>query len=203
MAETIASFLMENLEGLMSCKRDLIREEEDQISWLFKDLQLLIAFLKDLQMRFKDHEGAKNLEARIRDVVYEAETAVDLFIVNTVLKDEEEENMITKRLEEIGISEKTGHDRSLNLGHVKKEIEAIKTEVNEMKMVKLRHVRVTGSRYDIDIESPDNLVDYPLFMDNFQTLSWINPWSWTDVLARQIKEEQESLGNNGLQVKIF
>ncbi|XP_058181287.1 putative disease resistance RPP13-like protein 3 [Rhododendron vialii] len=130
MAETIAHSLMENLEELMSFKRDLIREEEDQIAWLYKDLQLLIAFLKDLQIKFKDHEGAKNLEARIRDVVYEAETAVDLFIVNTAWK--EKEDIITKRMEEIGISEKTGHDRSLNLGHVKKEIEAIKTEVNKM-----------------------------------------------------------------------
>lgn len=57
-------------------------------------------------------------------MVYEAETTVDLFVVNTVLK--EEEDMITKRMEEIG------HGRSLNLGHVKKEIEAIKTEVKEM-----------------------------------------------------------------------
>ncbi|KAF7133401.1 hypothetical protein RHSIM_Rhsim09G0087700 [Rhododendron simsii] len=352
MAESMASFLMENLDELMSCKRDLIREEEDQIAWLHTYLQLLIAFLKDLQIKFKDHQGVKNLEARIRDVVYEAETAVDLFIVNTVLKEEEEEeeeenmrmnmklkkkiekeNMTTKLMKKICIlgktghdgslnfghvlkgeeeeeeeeeedritklMKKTGHDRSLNLDHVKKEIEAIKTEVNEMydkrtygvqtsntpaqkyarslftfyggcidgyhgrpnsrfkllrvlhssfssqpcvievqlvllryldlgdlvrpasilqnakhslpasisnlwnletlivypygdfylphsirKMVKLRHVRVTGTWYDIDIESPDNLVDYPLFMDNLQTLSWINPWSCTDVLAR-------------------
>lgn len=47
MAETVASFLMENLEELMSSQRDLIREEEDQIAWLYKDLQFLIAFLKD------------------------------------------------------------------------------------------------------------------------------------------------------------
>ncbi|KAI8538754.1 hypothetical protein RHMOL_Rhmol09G0128500 [Rhododendron molle] len=113
MAETIAHSLMENLEELMSSKRDLIREEVDQIAWLHTYLQLLIAFLKDLQIKFKDREGAKKLEARIRDVVYEAETTIDLFVVNTVLK--EEEGMITKRMEEIG------HGRSLNLGHVKKD----------------------------------------------------------------------------------
>ncbi|KAF7112209.1 hypothetical protein RHSIM_RhsimUnG0257400 [Rhododendron simsii] len=323
MAETIASLVMENLEELMSCKRDLIREEEDQIAWLYKSLQFLIAFLKDLRIKFKDHEGAKNLEAQIRDVVYEAEIAVDLFIVNTVLKEEEEaeENMIAKLIKKIGILGKTGHNCSLNLGHLKKEIEAIRTEAKEMydkrtynvqtvnnriigtlvisssscssssksiiplmcidstparkytrslfpfhgpnyrfkllrvlhsrfslfpcvielqlvllkylnlgvllplgsrlqnakrclpasisnlqnletlifssfghsgfylphsirKMVKLRHVRVTGPGVNIDIESPDNLVDYPLFMGNLQTLSWINTRSWTDVLAR-------------------
>ncbi|KAI8538757.1 hypothetical protein RHMOL_Rhmol09G0128800 [Rhododendron molle] len=374
---------MENLKELMSCKRHLIGEEEDQIAWLYKDLQWLIAFLQDLPFKFKDHKGAKNLEVRITDVVYEAETAVDLFIVNTVLEeeeededededeenmrkkmeeekdkdeenmrkkmeedededgdeenmrkkmklmkkieeeeeeqeeenmrkkmklmqmieeeedkdeeeaeeeDEDEENMrkkmklmkkieeeeenmrkkmklmkmieeeeeeaeeeenmrkkmkLMKKIEEEEenrikkIMKKTGHGRSLNLGHVKKEIEAIKTEVKEMddkrtcgvhtlryldlgwvvsqslpasisnlwnletlivspfgdsgfhlphsirKMVKLRHVSVTdGEVPTIDIGSPDNLVDYPLFMDNLQTLSWVNPWSCTDVLAR-------------------
>ncbi|XP_058181712.1 putative late blight resistance protein homolog R1A-10 [Rhododendron vialii] len=138
MAESMASFLTENLDELMSCKRDLIREEEDQIAWLYKGLQLLIAFLKDLQIKFKDHEGAKNLEARIRDVVYEAETAVDLFLANTVLKEAEEENMITKLTKKISfrpkkLMKKIGIlGRSLTLGHVKIEIEVIKTEMNEM-----------------------------------------------------------------------
>ncbi|KAF7133391.1 hypothetical protein RHSIM_Rhsim09G0087600 [Rhododendron simsii] len=330
MAESMASFLMENLDELLSCKRDLIREEEDQIAWLYKDLQLLIAFLKDLQIKFKDQEAAKNLEARIRDVVYEAETAVDLFVVKTVLKDEEEDNMITKLMKKIGILGKFGYGRSLNLGHVKKEIKAIKTEMNEMydrrtcgvqtctsgidqtsdnsdeviiaqisddtdeytrslfrlhgscdgyhghpnyhfkllrvlhssfsskscwieeqlvllryldlemhlvpheytpahylpasisnllnleillvsakcdfdfylphgirKMVKLRHVRITGPRGNIFIGSPENLVDYPSCMDNLQTLSWINPWSCTDVLARS-----PNLRKLGLQVSL-
>ncbi|KAI8538753.1 hypothetical protein RHMOL_Rhmol09G0128400 [Rhododendron molle] len=54
------------------------------------------------------------------------------------------------------------------------------------KMVKLRHLHIAGPRGNIEIESPNNLVDYPFLMDNLQTLSWINPWSWTDLLVRSL-----------------
>ncbi|GMP93044.1 hypothetical protein CsSME_00043037 [Camellia sinensis var. sinensis] len=82
MAEIAVILLAKNLKDLLSSKIDLSLEENDQIQTLYGDLQLLRTNLNDLQVKFFEHEQVKNLEARIRDLAYEAENTIDSFLVN-------------------------------------------------------------------------------------------------------------------------
>ncbi|KAI7993362.1 hypothetical protein LOK49_LG11G00489 [Camellia lanceoleosa] len=49
------------------------------------------------------------------------------------------------------------------------------------KMVKLRHIRLTGERINkIGMQYPHD--QYPFVLDNLQTVSWVDPWSCQDLL---------------------
>ncbi|CAL5430487.1 unnamed protein product [Camellia sinensis] len=113
MAETTVDFLMENLKQLMHRRINLNQDEKDQIESLYVEFGFLRTFLKDCDEKLYDPKQVINLVKRIRDLANKAEDTIDLFVVNVVL------------------NVKMGHvcDRSLNLGHVKEEIEAIKTEL--------------------------------------------------------------------------
>ncbi|THG16825.1 hypothetical protein TEA_004102 [Camellia sinensis var. sinensis] len=113
MAETTVDFLMENLKQLMHHKINLNEDEKDQIESLYVEFGFLRTFLKDCDEKLYEPKQVSNLVKRIRDLANKAEDTIDLFVVNVVL------------------NVKMGHvcDRSLNLGHVKEEIEAIKTEL--------------------------------------------------------------------------
>ncbi|KAI7993545.1 hypothetical protein LOK49_LG11G00409 [Camellia lanceoleosa] len=120
-------------------------EENDQIQTLYGDLQLLKTNLNDLQVKFFEHEQVKNLEARLRDLAYEAENTIDSFLVYVFST----KNIKMKKMEASTVEEikkdrsfkfntflnnymyrmKIKKDLSLNLEHVKEEIEAIKTEM--------------------------------------------------------------------------
>ncbi|XP_058215599.1 putative disease resistance protein At1g50180 [Rhododendron vialii] len=124
------SLMMKNLKELINSRRDLILEVENQINCLYEDLRMLSNFLKDLQE--KGHEAVKNLRSRIRDVEYEAENILDLFVVNAASKKQEQKkkkNVMTK-LKTMMMN--TKKKDVLDLAHVKQEIEAIKQEVMEI-----------------------------------------------------------------------
>lgn len=136
--------MMKNLKELINCRRDLILDEENQITCLYEDLQMLSNFLKDLQEKFYGHEVVKNLRSRIRDVEYEAENILDLFVVNAASKKEEhkkkKKNVMTK-LKTMMMN--TKKKDVLDLAHVKQEIEAIKQEVMEIYRKRVDEMAVT------------------------------------------------------------
>ncbi|GMP93063.1 hypothetical protein CsSME_00043047 [Camellia sinensis var. sinensis] len=161
MAEIAVNLLAKNLKELLSSKIDLILEEKDQIQILYEDLQLLRANLNDLQVKFFDQEQVKNLEARIRDLAYEADNTIDSFLVNILSRKNTidwsidwdlptlEEIMMDDLEEEIkkdrSLKPEIQHDHSLNLEHVKEEIEAIKTEMMGIYDIGLEAILQVGS----------------------------------------------------------
>ncbi|KAL7163391.1 hypothetical protein ACSBR2_039484 [Camellia fascicularis] len=80
--------------------------------------------LNHLQAKFFEHEQVKNLEARITDVAYQAENTIDSFIVNIFSTKNKMEASTVEEMKYIWMEE-----ISLNLEHIKKEIETIKTDV--------------------------------------------------------------------------
>ncbi|GMP41014.1 hypothetical protein CsSME_00011265 [Camellia sinensis var. sinensis] len=82
MAGIAVILLVKNLKDLLSSKIDLSLEEKDQIQTHYENLQLLRTNLNDLQVKLFEHEQVKNVEARIRDLAYEAENTIDSFLVN-------------------------------------------------------------------------------------------------------------------------
>ncbi|CAL5354687.1 unnamed protein product [Camellia sinensis] len=127
MAEYAVNLLARNLKELLR-RPDiyLIVVKEDQIQILYEDLQLLRTNLNDLQVKFFEHEQVKNLEARIRDLAYEAEKTIDSFLIELKME-----------VIWIGIS--------LYLDHVKEEIEAIKTEMMGIYNMGLEAILQVGS----------------------------------------------------------
>ncbi|KAH6794735.1 hypothetical protein C2S52_005212 [Perilla frutescens var. hirtella] len=77
MAEAAVTFLLEQLKEVVIGYKDLISGAEKELELLKNDLGLLKAFLKDAaKKRRKDHV-LKELERRIREVVYEVEDIID------------------------------------------------------------------------------------------------------------------------------
>ncbi|KAL2553140.1 putative disease resistance RPP13-like protein 3 [Forsythia ovata] len=73
-------FLLENLKHLLLYNAHLILEVKSDVESLHKDLQLFKAFLKDTAGRPNNHETLKVLVKQIRDIVYEAEDYVDIYV---------------------------------------------------------------------------------------------------------------------------
>ncbi|KAL7181140.1 hypothetical protein ACSBR1_040078 [Camellia fascicularis] len=124
MAEIAVNLLTSNLKELLTSKSYLVIKKKDQIQSLYDDLLLLRTELNHLQAKFFEHEQVKNLEARITDVAYQAENTIDSFIVNIFSTKNKMEASTVEEMKYIWMEE-----ISLNLEHVKKEIETIKTEM--------------------------------------------------------------------------
>ncbi|KAL7163390.1 hypothetical protein ACSBR2_039483 [Camellia fascicularis] len=129
MAEIAVNLLAKKLKELLSSKIGWILE--CLIISLSVELQLLRTNLNDLQVKFFEHEQVKNLEARIRDLAYEAENTIDSFLVN-MKKMKMMKYIWTKEI-------------SLYFDHVKEEIEAIKTEMMGIYDMGLEAILQVGS----------------------------------------------------------
>ncbi|KAA8535362.1 hypothetical protein F0562_030365 [Nyssa sinensis] len=85
MAEgTAVDFFLDNLMELMNCRFDLIRCENKKLKSLYEELEYLRRFIKDTEEIRNEDEKVNNLVAKIRDVAFEAENIVDLFVVDVV-----------------------------------------------------------------------------------------------------------------------
>lgn len=80
MADAAVEFLLDNLKQLLLHYGSLIANARPQVEKLEKDLRLLNAFLKDTTNKRRKSERMRELIREIRDVVYEAEDAVDTFV---------------------------------------------------------------------------------------------------------------------------
>lgn len=78
-------FLLENLKQLLLYNANLILDVKDQVEFLYNDLTLFKAFLKDSTEKRSKHETLKELVKQIRNVVYEAEDAIDTFVAHAAV----------------------------------------------------------------------------------------------------------------------
>nr|POE90413.1 disease resistance protein rpp13 [Quercus suber] len=80
MADSVVSFLLENLTQLLIQESELLGGVEDQVSILRNELSLINLFL--LNSEGKRHDKlVKEAVSQIRDVAYESEDVVDTFIM--------------------------------------------------------------------------------------------------------------------------
>ncbi|KAL0327026.1 UNVERIFIED_CONTAM: putative disease resistance RPP13-like protein 3 [Sesamum angustifolium] len=82
MADAAVEFLLENLKQLLLYNANLILDIKGQVEFLYNDLSLFKAFLKDSTEKRRTHETLKELVKQIRNVVYEAEDAIDTFVAH-------------------------------------------------------------------------------------------------------------------------
>ncbi|XP_057804252.1 putative late blight resistance protein homolog R1A-10 [Salvia miltiorrhiza] len=77
MADAAVTFLLENVAQLVRHRFNLIAGAEGELELLKKDLESLKAFLRHAARMPDKPEGFRDIEGRIRDVVYEAEDNID------------------------------------------------------------------------------------------------------------------------------
>lgn len=77
MADAAVTFLLENVVQLVRHQVSLIGGAERELELLKKDLVSLNIFLRDAAKMPNKPEGFRDIESRIRDVVYEAEDTID------------------------------------------------------------------------------------------------------------------------------
>ncbi|KAF8377861.1 hypothetical protein HHK36_031248 [Tetracentron sinense] len=81
MAESVVSFVVEKLGGLLIQEAISLHRVQGQIQWLQTELKLMQCFLRDADAKQEDDVLVKNWVAEIRDVAYYAEDVVDTFIL--------------------------------------------------------------------------------------------------------------------------
>ncbi|MFS8018491.1 putative virus X resistance protein-like, coiled-coil [Helianthus anomalus] len=121
-ADAVVDFASENLKQLLLYKSDLICGIEDQLDSLCKELNLMKAFLKDLKEIHSDNKYARELARQITHVVYEAEDAIDTFVLAAAMQ--KERNTLSRIFHLF--------DDPPNLQSVAKAIESIKFDVNRI-----------------------------------------------------------------------
>lgn len=77
MAEAAVAFLLENVAQLVKYQVNLIAGAESELELLKRDLTSLKAFLRDAAAVPNKLEGFRDIEKKIRDVVYDVEDAID------------------------------------------------------------------------------------------------------------------------------
>nr|AGX27500.1 NBS-LRR class resistance protein Fy2-Ry2 [Sesamum indicum] len=122
MADAAVEFLLENLKQLLLYNANLILDIKVQVEFLYNDLSLFKAFLKDSTEKRSKHETLKELVKQIRDVVYEAEDAIDTFVAHAAV------HKARKHIE------KAFHifDYPAKLRSVAKDIEQIRAKVKDI-----------------------------------------------------------------------
>ncbi|KAL2544906.1 putative late blight resistance protein-like protein R1B-13 [Forsythia ovata] len=122
MSDAAVEFLLENLKQLLLYNANLIFDVKGQVEFLYNDLSLFKAFLKDSTEKRNKNETLKELVKQIRDVVYEAEDTVDTFVAQAA---------VHKSRSSI---ERAFHifDYPAKLRSVGKRIEGIRTKVKDI-----------------------------------------------------------------------
>ncbi|XXG70996.1 hypothetical protein AAC387_Pa07g0349 [Persea americana] len=79
-SEAVVYFLVERLGDLLIKEVQLLHGVHDQFRWIQRELDSMRCFLKDADSKQKEDAGVKNWVAQIRDVSYEAEDVIEIFI---------------------------------------------------------------------------------------------------------------------------
>ncbi|KAK7836954.1 disease resistance protein rpp13 [Quercus suber] len=80
MADSVVSFLLENLTQLLTQESELLLGVKDQVRSLKNELSLINRFLQKTEGKRQD-ELVKEVVSQIRDVAYEAEDVIDTYII--------------------------------------------------------------------------------------------------------------------------
>ncbi|XP_027096733.2 putative late blight resistance protein homolog R1B-16 [Coffea arabica] len=84
--DSAVEFLLGNLKELIQYQSDLISGVKDNVEVLGKDLELLKAFIKDCTQKQTNSAVLENVVGEIKSVVYDAEDAIETYIVRVSLQ---------------------------------------------------------------------------------------------------------------------
>nr|POF23582.1 putative disease resistance protein [Quercus suber] len=122
MADSVVSFLLQNLTQLLTQESKLLGGVEDQVKLLKNELSLINVFLQNTEGKRHD-KLVKEVVSQIRDVAYEAEDVIDTFIT-TVTKHRRRRSKLRKLIHSC--------DRAIAFHEVASKIESIKNIIKEI-----------------------------------------------------------------------
>ena len=122
MADSVVTFLLQNLSQLLSQESKLLGGVEDQVRLLQNELSLINVFLQNTEGKRHDNELVKKVVSQIREVAYEAEDVIDTFIM-TVTK-HRRRSKLTKLIHSC--------DRAMSFHEVASKIERINNVIKEI-----------------------------------------------------------------------
>ncbi|KAL2329669.1 hypothetical protein Fmac_017250 [Flemingia macrophylla] len=93
MADSVVSFLLENLSRLLNDEIKLLSGVEEKVNSLSNELKFIDIFLKSSEGKRSD-EIVKEVVSQIREVAYKAEDVVDTYVTNTAKH--KRRNMLSK-----------------------------------------------------------------------------------------------------------
>lgn len=96
MAEESITFLLDNLQKLLSDHVHLISGAENELKQLKNELDLMKAFLVESANKREKGEHFRIYESQIREVVYEAEDTIDICLVRAAA--EKSRNIVSRNL---------------------------------------------------------------------------------------------------------
>lgn len=94
--DAAVGFLLGNLTELIVSRFDLIHGVKDSVEVLCKDLELLKAFIKECSQKQSNSAALENVASQIKSVVYDAEDAIETYIVRVSLQ--KRRSLISKAL---------------------------------------------------------------------------------------------------------
>jgi hypothetical protein len=145
MADYVVNFLVEYLSQLLEKEANFFGEVEDQVKSLHRELRLINIFLENSRGKRNEHAIVKEVVRQIREVAYESEDVIDMFIIKVAEH---------RRRSSIGrIVHFPKHAKMLR--DVGKKIAGIKNAINE----------IYNNRERYDIERATETVDAVLAVE--------------------------------------
>lgn len=120
--DSSVGFLVENLNELIKYKSDLIDGVKDKIEELCNDLQMLKNFISKYAQKQSNSADLESLISEIKAVVYEAEDAIDTYVVHVSLR--KRRSAVSKVIHAI--------DDASELRYVTKKIEKVTKYVQDL-----------------------------------------------------------------------
>ncbi|XP_030942866.1 putative disease resistance RPP13-like protein 3 [Quercus lobata] len=176
MADSVVSFLLENLTRLISQESKLLGEVEDQVKLLQNELSLINIFLKNTEGKRHDNELVKQVVRQIRDVAYEAEDVIDTFIM-TVTKHRRRNATLGKFI--------PSADRAIAFHQVAKKIESIRIINKGINDNRSKYGVEIAESYGGDAEAEVKLHSRRRYVEEDQVVGFGHD---TKVLMRQLIE---------------
>ncbi|XP_015952837.1 putative disease resistance RPP13-like protein 3 [Arachis duranensis] len=127
MADSVISFVLDNLSQLLAREANLLCGVDDRVRSLQSDLSIINVFLKTSEGKTKK-DIDKEVLRQIRDVAHEAEDVIDTFVINVAMH--RRRTMLGKMLR--------GFEHGKLLRDVAVKIDSIKATVNDIRDNKMK-----------------------------------------------------------------
>ncbi|KAK4254329.1 hypothetical protein QN277_009728 [Acacia crassicarpa] len=144
MADTVVSFVLENLSRLVAHEANLLCGVEDKVKSLESELKMMHVFLKSCQQNQQKKEIEQEVVRQITDVAHDAEDVIDTFVANVV--NQRQRSGFSRMLH--------GVDHAKMLHHVAEKIDNIKVTIGQIYENRIK--------YDTQLEDAGSSTDQEL-----------------------------------------
>ncbi|XP_028797491.1 putative disease resistance RPP13-like protein 3 [Neltuma alba] len=144
MADSVVSFVLENLSRLAAHEANLLCGVEDKVKLLESQLRMMTVFLKNSDQNTRKKEIEQEVVRQITDIAHEAEDVIDTYVANVARN--QRRSWVSKMLH--------GVDHAKLLHHVAERIDNIKVRIDQIyeNRIKFDTQEAAGSSTDQELQ---------------------------------------------------